>query len=465
MNLSRIRFLLYPIALYLLLINGIAAEKSSTVLNFPRVIDTDGEWTGIAIANYGFSTANLTFTAYKKDGSLFPVSAPGQNPVQRQLPAGQQLAAIVFQIFGAQLNSDECWMQVSSDQSQIAGFFLAFDPAVNTIDGTDVNDRTSSPLIFTEAETTEISIINPNELPANNVVLHYLNNLGQEQESFAPVSVSIPAKGRYQGMVTSIFPYAVSKEGYIKVISTTKLAGVGISTTPNYNKWALRAADGLAGAKKLFCPQFIIGGGYRSSITLVNLEETAAIVTLRWINDNGETIGHEGTLVIPAFGRTMIQDDSLFGTGIEASGYVQIESDRRLTGSVIFGDEGGWMIKTALPLVTEGQKEVIFSQVAQNKQYYTGVAIANPNTIDTNVTISIYDTNGTLKGSGARIIKAGARISKLLRELAPSLPDMNAGYFTLKSDQSIFSFAVFGTNGFTALSAVPASPMTVTALQ
>ncbi len=460
MNFFRVRLLSYPLAAFFLLVNLFAAENAGTVLNFPRLVDTNGEWTGIAIANYGTASANLTFTAYKKDGSLFPVPPPGQNPVQRQLPAGQQLAAVAFQVFGAQLNSDECWMQVTSDQSSISGFFLAFDPDVNTIDGTDVNDSVSTPLVFTEADTTEISIINPTELPANNVVLHYINNLGQEQESYAPVTVSIPAKGRYQGIVSQIFPYVIPRGGYVKAVSTTNLAGVGISTTPYFNKWALRAIDGLkGGATRLFCPQFVVGNGYQSSMTLVNLEDQQATVSLKWIDNDGKPLGDQAITIIPAFGRTMILDASLFNAQPNRGGYVQIDSDRRLAGSVIFGDEGGWMLKTALPLVTEGRKAAIFSQVAQDKNYYTGVAIANPNTTEAVVAISIYDTNGVLKGSGTQNIPAGGRISKLLLEIAPGLPEMSAGYFTLKSEQPIFSFAVFGTNGFTALSAVPASPM------
>lgn len=70
---------------------------------------------------------------------------------------------------------------------------------------------------------------------------------------------------------------------------------------------------------------------------------------------------------IPAKGRKVISDPAVFQASAANSGYICVESDRLLTGAVFFGDESGARMQTALPRVTLGQKDIIYSQVAQNE--------------------------------------------------------------------------------------------------
>jgi hypothetical protein len=116
-------------------------------------------------------------------------------------------------------------------------------------------------------------------------------------------------------------------------------------------------------------------------------------------------------------------------------------------------------MQTALPLVTLGHEDIIYSQVAQNDVYYTGLAVINPGAAEAHLSISVYDERGAEKGSGSETLGPGSRFSKLLTQIAPAAPSMSKGYFRVKSDQPVFSFAVFGTTTFSVLSAIPAQPV------
>jgi hypothetical protein len=220
--------------------------------------------------------------------------------------------------------------------------------------------------------------------------------------------------------------------------------------------WALQAANGNGGARTLYSPQFVTGSGYRSSLNLINLDILPASVTLKWINDFGNAVGQTASLTIPAKGRKVIADPAIFQAGVPNSGYISVESDRLLAGAVFFGDESGTQMQTALPLVTLGLKDIIYSQVAQNDVYYTGLAVINPGNTDAHVSVSVYDERGAEKGSGSEKLGPGCRFSKLLTQIVTGAPAMSKGYFRVKSDQPVFSFAVFGTRTFSVLSAIPA---------
>ncbi len=430
-----------------------ALTGPAALMSFPRLVNNAGEWTGLAVANPGNSPANLTFTAYENSGAPAATAAAGKNPATRSLAGGGQLSAVASELFGSSLNMAGGWIKASSDRPGLAGFFLAFDLALKTMDGTDVSGKRMTSLLFPEVADSEISLVNPGDTAAD-ITIRLRNDAGLEQGT--AVTARINALGRYAAAVSGLFPAsALAGGGYLAVTSSQGLAGSQLLSKPGVTYAALNAMDTTAGARQLYCPQYVVGYGYRSTLTLINLEDAAANVSLSWIDDKGVAIGKPASFTLPALGRKVIADPALFQASLPNSGYVKVTADRRLQGSVRFGDEQGTAFDTALPMVAESRSEVIYSQVAQNETFFTGVAVINANATEARVTIGVYDTEGNLKGSGVERIAAGARISKLLPQIAPSLPAMGKGYFRVISDLPLFSFAVFGTQDFKVLSAVP----------
>ena len=164
---------------------------------------------------------------------------------------------------------------------------------------------------------------------------------------------------------------------------------------------------------------------------------------------------------IAARGKLYLTEQNLFVNAAEelTQGFLEIKSDGvRLAGSVVFGDQGRVSFSSALPLESSLKKSVVFSQLASNDTYFTGLALLNPGSETAHATIEVFDQTGGLIVSATEEIPPLSRKSKLLTQYFPSLVGQNqsAGYVRVKSDLGMAGFALFGTHRLSALSAVPA---------
>jgi hypothetical protein len=247
--------------------------------------------------------------------------------------------------------------------------------------------------------------------------------------------------------------------GYLYAMSSQALSSLEIFGVPGVHTSVLNALNGESSSKELYAPQFVHNSGFQSTVVLINLEGRPTAVSLTWRDDTGQRMGQAATVTLPARGRTTISDPSIFGITMPAGGiegYLAVSSSAaNITGAIEFGDPGNSRFRTTLPLIPVGRTEALFSQVAQNETYFTGVAVINPSSDAAQVSFAVFDSNGTQVGSAARTIPSRGRLSKLLPELFSALPAMSSGYFRVSSNLPAISFAVFGTHKLTALAAIP----------
>lgn len=103
-------------------------------------------------------------------------------------------------------------------------------------------------------------------------------------------------------------------------------------------------------------------------------------------------------------------------------GYVELTSSGpRLAGSVVFGDPGRSAFSSSLPLISTLRTAMIFSQVASNLTYFTGLAILNPKSSEARVVIEVFSQNGAFLASQTELLQARRRRSQLLTQYLPSL--------------------------------------------
>ena len=154
---------------------------------------------------------------------------------------------------------------------------------------------------------------------------------------------------------------------------------------------------------------------------------------------------------IPRHGKLYISDQQFFiGPGGTRQGYVEIvTSGVRIIGTVVFGDPERNSFSAALPLVNASQKQLVFSQVASDATYFTGIAIANPRDNDVSANIQVFDSNGSLLASTTEVVVRRGRSCKLLTEFFPSLAvtALSSGYITITADDEVGGFALYGTHG------------------
>ena len=183
-------------------------------------------------------------------------------------------------------------------------------------------------------------------------------------------------------------------------------------------------------------------------------------MTFALTGDDGAPIGLPKVLPVAAKGKIYITDQNFFVAAGDdlMQGFVKITSSGpKLAGAVVFGDPEREAFSSALPLVSVLLNSFVFGQVASGDRYYTGIAIVNPNDTVADATIEVFDSHGTRIQSKTEAIRAKGRKSRLLTEYFPALINQNitSGYIKVTVDKGVASFAVFGTNNLSSLSAVP----------
>lgn len=426
----------------------------------PAVISTAESRTGLALVNTDPASAvSVTLTSYENNGAPTPASA-GRNPVSVTVPPKGQIARQYSEFFGTNTSSNGSWIKLTTDRPGVKGMFLNYDPLLDTMDGIPFSTRPVNDLIFPELQNAEISLVNPGGSTAD-VTIKLIGNEGAELAS--PAAVQIPPNGRLVARANDLFPFAAPvMSGYLRVTSSAALVG---AEQFGVNGQFASVLNGLlpdTGALRLYSPQYIAGGGYSSTVTLINLEDALTNVSITWATNTGGRLVQSVRFGLPARGRLVVSEADLLGSSVSSElrdGFLIISSDSTLiAGTVRFGDSMESRFQTTLPLVSQSYTEATYAQVAQNETYFTGVAIINRSSTGAtaNATISIFNSAGVQVGSGRRAIPRDGRISELLSQIDPNLPSIGSGYFKVTSDQPFSSFAIFGTNSLSVLTAIPA---------
>ncbi len=100
---------------------------------------------------------------------------------------------------------------------------------------------------------------------------------------------------------------------------------------------------------------------------------------------------------------------------------------------------------------------MLFSHVASNDLYFTGLALVNTNNTEAAARIELYAASGALVSSTTQSLPARQRKSRLLTEYFPGIigQDWSSGYIRVTTDKPVAAFSLFGTNNLSVLSAIP----------
>jgi hypothetical protein len=443
-------------------------------LYFPRLVSSIGtaeeaaQNTGIAIANLSGTKPALTLRAYDRLGAEISGSEI-TNPVSISVSSAEQRAVSESQVFGPGMPEKNAvgWIRMQSSEKQVAGFFLVFDDALTTLDGADVSSSKMASFVFPEINEmgfNQLHVANPN--PGSTGVTFELYGPDGMSRA-APVVRTVNGNGAIAEYLTSLFPEVMVSSGdYVRVNASQGMVPYSYFGEEGHDAAGLNGQDATKGAPQLYSPQYVVGGeDWNTTLSVVNLELTSANVTFRLIGDDGVQIGATKLVSIPAKGKASITDPNFFlNTGDKlVSGYVDIKSNgAKLAGSVVFGDPQRSRFMSALPLSSTLQSSILFGHVASGQigdmEYFTGIAMLNPSDAEASAKIELYTRDGRLVTSKTVTIGAWKRKSLLLTEYFDELQgqDIDSGYIRITSNRGLASFALFGTQSLTALSAVPA---------
>jgi len=421
--------------------------------------------TGFALAGLADTSAYVIFTAF--DGSGKRLDGPGiTNPGYRTLTPRAQVAVLDHELFcsGSCDLGRVAYVTIESTTERLAGFYMVYDSNLAVLDGADISRTELDTFVLpevSEAGFCRIDIVNPTREQAQ-ITFELRNSEGIFKRAAmrllgADAALSLdPAVDLFAGMT-------VEPGDYLRITSTR-----GVLASQTFGRLGtyvsvLHGQDVASAAMTLYSPQYVVGDEYRSSLSVVNLENVPDTVSFRLFSESGEQVGPTRELEIAPLGKLYITEQDFFGSypgGIQ--GYVEIASRRvKLAGSVVFGDTGRSRFSTALPLVGELRTSQIFSHVASGPLWFMGIAIVNPGDAAATVTIDLYKKDGTCAGTKSVELPPRGRQSKLLTDYFPELNEsgQEGGYVRLFSNQGVAAFALFGTRDLNVLSAIPAQPV------
>ena len=446
-------------------------EVTLPSIKFPRLTTTEGnptgldqsQFTGLAVANLGSTAGPVFFTAYDTGGSI--IGGQGiTNPATRTLNPGEQLPIVDAQLFGSELTNQNPigWIEVHSILNKLVGFFLMFNGTLSILDGADVSSDSLLHFIFPEIEDegfTQIHVANPNPMTTS-LTIELLKSDGTSR---APATHrNVPADGAVAEFLTDLFPGVTPvASDYLRVTATRRVVPFQLLGKAMQYVEGLNGQDATAGSKTLYCPQYVVGGpDWRTTLSIISIDSSAGTVTLKFFGDDGIQQGSTKQMPISARGKLFIEDQRFFldAGGALTQGYVEITSDVRLRGSVVFGDPSRSTFSAALPLASGLMTRMVYSQLASNETYFMGVAILNPGDTAMTATIEVYDASGALLFTTDVAIAAKQRKSQLLTQFLPAMVGQNfsSGYVRVNLSSPGASFALFGTNILDVLSAVVA---------
>jgi hypothetical protein len=417
--------------------------------NFPIFENTAVRGIGIGVSNLADRQASLVFRAYGANAELL---AP---ETTRTLAPKSQLALMISELMPS-LTSPSGWLEMRSDTPNVDSFFLLLNQGPTEMDGALASGKSFREFVLPVVDTAAIKVTNPGDNAAT-CTMQYISDSGSIQNSKI-----LSVAGKSIIAVSSLAP-AGSTTGYLHGSCTREVTAI---ETFSHTGWlgtlsALEGSQATGSAATLYAPQYVFGGGYTSSLKIINLESTSYTVTLTLIGDNGVTQGKSYSVSLPAHGSATVTGTAPFGLTQGSSiiqGYVKMVSAAgRFTGAVIFTDANSAQFGSALNFIDSGTETSYFSQIAQNAQYWTGLAAINLNESDALITVTAYDTNGKQIASGTQTIPANGRISKTLSQILQNLPSISKGYFVVNSPFQLACFALFGTTDLQVLAAIPSS--------
>ena len=444
----------------------------TTELVFPFRIESDNTYTGVAITNPKEFATSAALTAFDAAGNVISGDSI-RNPVTIPLPPKGQYAGLVSEIFGPSFNTlSPGTIRVAGSTSDLQGFYLTGDLSGPGLDGSTGTFASAArwylPLIFRQghAPFNLLEIYNPGAAEA--IVSLQLLDAGGVQ--VASAARTIAAGGTLAQDITDIFGVDLGsfEGGYIKGKSDASL--LARSTFGNALDSNVLRAQLSSSQISYYIPHFASGGPYSTELTLANVHDSKkSEITLTLLDDSGAAIpipGNPAVITVPAKNqRTLTLSDLFPALGPElTTGSLTIRQKPHnlgpfvwsppLIGTVRYAAADG-SASASIPIALDRSQDIIYSHVAQDLGYFTGIALLNPNAESASYNIDVYDSDGVMVGSFASLLEPRERSTRLLYEFVPASAGQTGGHIRITSDARLISISLFGTDDIRALSAIP----------
>jgi hypothetical protein len=335
--------------------------RPSTFYAIPQVADggpsSGGKFrTSITVLNQDTATARVTLKFYKSDPSTRATTAwtPAMDSNATlenvDIPVG---GAWTVQTAGTPESVSSGWAEIICSQ-KIGGLAVfrqlqadgGVQEAAVPINST-LMQRVQLPYDNQDGFTTSVAIANMSSTEAANVRVAFRNANGDVLKS--DKGKDIPARGQYAFELPAQFSYLANSRGTADIwVLAGQVSVLGLRFSPGgaFTSFEPQSYNKKTSGRRTI-PQVADGGDFRTSITLVNNDYSAAYVQLKFYKDSTTatgattawTVGFEGgvdpnNIAIPPASSITIRTTGVNPT--VQSGWAEVVSDQWVTGFAVF---------------------------------------------------------------------------------------------------------------------------------
>ncbi len=435
------------------------AEPPPSLLDFPRLNFEEGESTGVAIVNLNLVAADVLLTADDQNGQVLARKS-------KTIPAEQQLAQLISQIFG-DLDPDTIgWFRATSSTPNLTGFFLDFNGILSELDGADLPQKARR-IVFNKIRTeegfsTELNIINTGDLATE----LSLTLIGGEEPIHR--TLELPPMGMRRLDVSTFFGDVMPAgmpplpaNSYVLAEAGKSLIGFELVRSETGDFEGLNARSALDFLNRIYLPQMVVLGPFEATLGLVNYSEQSVLATLFARKSDGalftEASDNPVTVTLEA-GQSQLEDVAeLFGFEGEAAleGWMEIVANSQAVNgyfSYAVPDTGA---AATLAAVSQPKTSAVFSHLGTIPGFFTGIAALNPASLAADIRIVAASPQGQILGSFYDVLEPGRRISRLVTDMIPGAENQSGGFVFVRSNVPLFLTSLFGTSDGRVLANVP----------
>ena len=384
------------------------------------------------------------------------------NPASVTVDRGDQVSVVVEEVFGSGILDVEIGtIAALTRRAEIGAIFLLGDDLTFGDGGAasqPPRNRFLLPNISREGEEpfTVVHFFNPSEEADTEIRASLYDGAG---ETVSSTDRALGPRGTISESAETFFAVDLEdfQDGYIRGDAT----GEGVVAFQTFGNE--KTINHLAGqATSLRKPSYGVahigfGAGLETELNLINSDKSRdAEFRVSVFDDRGQAALAPVDFVLEPREQRVVEFSVLFGLSSTEvlTGALEIELLNAfwgpflvvpsINGSVRFKSVDGRYSAT-IPLFRVPDKNALYSHVAQDQGFFTGVVIKNRARAPVDGTVEAFDASGHFVGEADFTLDPGARLVKLLFELIPETAGQRAGGFrVLSPDGAVESFALFG---------------------
>lgn len=234
---------------------------------------------------------------------------------------------------------------------------------------------------------------------------------------------------------------SAAESGLLTVASTQTTAAMELFGHPDAGTAAITP---VAAATEICFPHFADGSSWWTGIAVANPGSTTAVVTLRAYNDEGEQIGRDSNQIVASQSQMApAVIHNLFALGAIETGWIKLTSTQPVVALEIFGHGGSGGIAGFAPAAAA--TEVCIPHFAEDSNWWTGIAVANPGAAANQISITAFSDAGQQIGTPYReMIDAGCRMAPQTVRNLISLGQNSSGWLKITAAYPVAVMEIFG---------------------